>query len=153
MPPRFDHLQRLARCELQWRNTKVIAVSEEKNTLALSDSSLRWLNPLAPSSAVPQALEEAERSTLNVRAVVLAHNWLDSLGSLISVVKWDGRDVVVKNVGLDNAVKEGTANETEFTIDRSSRTTNVVPALAGVVRKSWVSVLEEGDGNEPVVDP
>lgn len=76
-----------------------------------------------------------------------AHNWLDSIGCLISVVKWDGGNVVVKNVGLDDAVKEGTANETEFAVDGSSCPTDVIPALTSVVRKSWISVLEEGDSN------
>jgi hypothetical protein len=76
-----------------------------------------------------------------------AHDWFDGLGSFIGVVEWDGADVVVKDVRLDDTVEESTANESKLTVDGSSGTTDVVPAGTGVVRKGWVSVLEIGDGN------
>jgi hypothetical protein len=75
------------------------------------------------------------------------HDWLDGLGSFIGVVEWDGADVVVEDVGLNNTVEESAANESEFTIDCSSGTTDVVPARTGVVWKCWVGVLKIGDGN------
>jgi hypothetical protein len=78
---------------------------------------------------------------------VTTHDWLDGLGSFVSVVEGDGADVMVKNVGLDDTVKKSAANESKFTVDSSGGTTNVVPALTTVVRKSWVSVLKEGDSN------
>ena len=81
------------------------------------------------------------------------HDRLDGLGSLIGVVERNGADVVVKNVGLDDTVKKSASDESEFTIDGCCGSTNIVPALARVVRKSWVGVLEEGDSNKPVVYP
>lgn len=128
-------------------NTKTIAVPEEQDTLAFADSSLRWLNPLAPTSAAPEGLEETERSSLDIGTVMLAHDLLDSFTGLVGVVEGDGANVVVKDVGLDDAVEELATDETEFTIDCCGCSTNVVPASSGVVRKSGISVLEEGDGN------
>lgn len=78
---------------------------------------------------------------------MLAHDWLDGLGCLVSVVEGNGRDVVVQDVGLNNAVEESAANEAELTVDSRSSSTDVVPAGSSVVRKSWVGVLEECDGN------
>jgi hypothetical protein len=75
------------------------------------------------------------------------HNWLDGFGGFICVVERDGADVVVKNVGLDDAVEESAADETKFTINCCSSSTNIVPAFGRVVRKRWVSVLKVGDGN------
>jgi len=40
---------------------------------------------------------------------VASYDRLDGLGGLVSVVEWDGRDVVVKDVDLDNAVEQMTA--------------------------------------------
>lgn len=102
---------------------------------------------MAPASTRPHALQESEGSSSNVRAVVTTHNWFDGFGSFVGVIEWDGADVVVKNVGLDDTVEKSAADESEFTIDRSGGTTNVVPALTTVVRKSWVSVLKVGDSN------
>jgi len=84
---------------------------------------------------------------------VLAHDWFDGLGCLVSVVEGDGGDVVVKDMGLNDAVKKGTANEAKFAVDGRSGATDVIPTGSGVVRKGWVGVLEECDSNEPVVDP
>jgi hypothetical protein len=35
---------------------------------------------------------------------VLAHNRLDGLGGFVGVVEWNGADVVVQNVGLDDSM-------------------------------------------------
>lgn len=78
---------------------------------------------------------------------MLAHDWLDSLGGFVGVVEGDGADVVVEDVGLNDAVEESAANETEFAVNGCGRTTNVVPRSSRVVGKSWVGVLEVGDGN------
>jgi hypothetical protein len=78
---------------------------------------------------------------------VLAHNGLDGLSGFVGVVERDGADVVVEDVSLDDTVEELAADETEFTVNGSGGTSNVVPALTRVVRKSWVSVLEKSDGN------
>ena len=76
-----------------------------------------------------------------------AHDWLDGLGCFVSVVKGNGRNVVVQDVGFDNAVEESAANETKFTINSCSGSTNVIPASGGVVRERWVGVLKVGDCN------
>jgi hypothetical protein len=78
---------------------------------------------------------------------VAAHDRLDRLGSFVCVVEWDGADVVVEDVGLDDTVQELAADETEFTVDGCGCTAGVVPAGRGVVREAGVSVLEEGNGN------
>lgn len=78
---------------------------------------------------------------------MLAHDWLDSLGCLISVVERNGADVVVKNVGLDDTVEKSSSDETKFTIDGCCGTTDVVPALTRVMGESTVGVLEVGNGN------
>lgn len=78
---------------------------------------------------------------------MLTHDRLDGLGGLIGVVERNGADVMVKNVSLDNAVKESAADESKFTVDSCRGTTDVVPALTRVVGKSWVGVLEVGNSN------
>jgi hypothetical protein len=102
---------------------------------------------LAPSAASPHGLEEAEWATFGVGAVMLAHDRLDGLSGLIGVVERNGGDIMVKNVGLNDAVEKLTSNETEFTVDSCGSSTGISPGLSIVVRKSWVSVLEVGDSN------
>lgn len=75
------------------------------------------------------------------------HHWLDSFRSLIGMVEGNSANIVVEDVSLDNAVKKGATNEAEFTVDRCSSSTDVVPAGARVVRKRSVGVLKVGDGN------
>lgn len=82
-----------------------------------------------------------------------SHNRLDGLGSFICVVEGNGANVVVKNVGFDDTVEKSATDKSKFTIDGCGGSTNVVPALAGIVGKSWIGVLKECDGDEPVVDP
>ena len=122
-------------------------VAEEKNSLTLTLSTLGWLDPLAGAGGGPHASKETQRTIFGVGAVVAAHNWLDGLGGLIGVVERDGGNVVVKDVSLDDTVKEGTTNETEFTVNGSSSTADVVPGASGVVGKSWVGVLKVGDSD------
>jgi len=69
------------------------------------------------------------------------------------VVEWDGADIVVKDVCFNDTVEQGAADETEFTINCCCGSTNIIPTSGGVMGKRWVSVLEVGDGNEPVVHP
>ena len=78
---------------------------------------------------------------------MLAHDWLDSLGGFIGVVEWDGANVVVEDVGLDNAVEKGAANEAEVSVNGCSSSSDVVPTLTGIVRKRAVSMLKISDGN------
>jgi hypothetical protein len=134
-------------------NTETIAVSEEKNTLALTLSTLRRLDPLAPPGAVVHGLEESNGAILDVAAVVLTHDGLDSLSSLVGVVEGDGRDVVVEDVGLDDTVEKVTADEAKLAVDGGSGSASKGPGVGVVVRERRVGVLEEGDGDKPVVDP
>lgn len=78
---------------------------------------------------------------------MLAHDRLDSLGSLVGVVEGDAADVVVEDVSLDDTVEEVSANETHLTIDGSSSTADKVPLVVGVVGKGRVGVLEESNGD------
>jgi hypothetical protein len=78
---------------------------------------------------------------------VLAHNGLDGLGSLVGMVEWDSADVVVEDVGLDDAVEKLAANEAELSIDCSGSAAGVCPGGWGVVRECGIGVLEEGDRN------
>lgn len=76
-----------------------------------------------------------------------AHDRLDGLGGLVSVVEWDAADVVVQNVSFDDAVEEPAADEAELTVDGRSSTLDKGPLLPSVMGKGWVGVLEESDGN------
>lgn len=139
--------------ELGRLDTKTVLVAVEQDALALTLSALGRLNPLAPTSSLPHGLDETDGAFLDVGAVVTAHDLLDGLGGLGGVVKGNGADVVVENMGLDNAVEEVTADETELAVNSRGSTTDKVPLIRGVVRERRVGVLEVGDGNEPVVDP
>lgn len=78
---------------------------------------------------------------------MLAHDGTDGLGGLIGVVKGNGGNVVVQDVGLDDAVQKLAADEAHLAIDGGSSATDKVPLLTGVVGESRVGVLEESDGN------
>lgn len=84
---------------------------------------------------------------------MLAHDGLDGLGSLVSVVEGDAADVVVQNVGLDDAVEEVSADESHLTINGGSGAADKVPFLVSVVGESRIGVLKEGDCHKPVVNP
>ena len=147
---RTDDHGRLLRAwsiQLQRWDTKAISVTEEEHALALALSADAGLDPLAPTGALPHCLQEADGTTLDVGAVVPAHNRLDSLRRLISVVERDCRDVVVEDVGLDDAVEDLAADEAELAVNGCGGTTGEVPGLAGVVGEGGVGVLEVGDGD------
>lgn len=139
--------------DLGRRKTTTISVAEEVDVLVLADSTFDWLDPLACSCTGPDSLEEADGSSLGVASVVLSHDLFDCLSSLVGVVERDCADVVVEHVSLDNAVKKLTTNEAKLAIDCCSCATNEVPALAAVVWKSGVGVLEicNGDYDELVM--
>jgi hypothetical protein len=46
---------------------------------------------------------------------VLAHDALDGLGGFVGVVEGNRGDVVVEDVGLDDAVEQSAADEAELT--------------------------------------
>lgn len=102
---------------------------------------------MAPASACPESLEEANGAVAGVTAVVSSHDWLDGLGGLVGVVEGDGGDVVVEDVGLDDAVKQVTTDETELAVNGCGGTTGKGPGGGVIVRQSGIGVLEESDGN------
>ena len=128
-------------------SAQTIAVAVEQNALASTLGLSTGLDPLAHASAAPESTDETNGTASSIGSVVLAHDGLDSLGSLISVIEGNGADVVVEDVGLDDAVEEVAANESELAIDGGSGAADKVPLLSGVVRERGVGVLEEGDGD------
>ena len=73
------------------------------------------------------------------------HDGLDRLRGLVSVVEWDGGDVMVENMGLDNTVHKGAANEAKFSVNGCRGAPGVAPSLGGGVRKGGVRVLKESN--------
>ena len=133
--------------QLQRWNSQSVAVAEEQDTLTLTSGIGTGLNPLAPACAGPHRLDEAEGAILDIRTVVLAHDRLNGLSCLVSVVKGDGADVVVEDVGLDNSMEELSSDKAEFTVDGCSSATSKVPAVRFIMGEGWVGVLEESDGD------
>lgn len=121
--------------------------------LALALGALGGLNPLAGASAGPEGLEETSPAGVGLAAVVRSHDLLDGLAGLIGVVEGDGADIVVKNMGFNDAMEDVATDEAKVTINGSSSSTGEVPRLGLVVGEGGVGVLEESDGNEPVVYP
>jgi hypothetical protein len=78
---------------------------------------------------------------------VASHDWFNGLSSFVGVIKWNGANIVVEDVSFNDAVEEGAANKSKFTINRCSCSTNVIPTSCGIVRESWIGVLEIGDGD------
>lgn len=105
------------------------------------------LNPLAHACALVHGLDETNWSVNGISTVVAAHDRLDGLGGLVSVVEGNGADIVVQNVGLDDTMQQVAADEAELTIDGCSGALDKGPLLAGIVGQSRVGVLEEGDSD------
>ena len=62
-----------------------------------------------------------------------AHDGLDGFGCLVGVVEGDGGDVMVKDVGFDDAVKKLAADETKFAVDGCGGAADVSPGTGFVV--------------------
>jgi hypothetical protein len=78
---------------------------------------------------------------------MLSHDGLDGLGGLISVIEGNGADVMVKDMSLNDAVKQVSADETHLTVNCRSSATDEVPLLGSIVRQGRVGVLKKGNGN------
>ena len=128
-------------------NTDTVGVAVEEHTLALTLGTLSRLNPLAGTGAGPEGLDEASPASLSLSAVVVAHDLLDGLAGLIGVVEGDVANIVVQNVGFDDAVEDVAAHESKVTVNGGGSPAGKAPHLRLVVRQSWVSVLQEGDGD------
>jgi len=128
--------------DLVGSHTVTVPVAVEEHTLVLALGTLVRLDPLAPTGSLVHGADEAPAAILDVGAVVLAHDGLDGLGGLVGVVEGNGGDVVVEDVGLDDAVEDLAADETELAVNGSGGATSKVPGLAGVVGEGRVGVLE-----------
>lgn len=134
-------------CNLVGSHTVTVPVAVEEHVLVLALGTVVGLDPLAPAGSLVHGADEAPAAILDVGAVVLAHDGLDGLGGLVGVVEGNGGDVVVEDVGLDDAVEDLAADETEFAVNGGGGATSKVPGLAGVVREGRVGVLEVSDGD------
>lgn len=74
-----------------------------------------------------------------------AHDRLDGVSGFFSVVEWDGRDVVVQDVGFNYSVKQIAADEAEIAIDRGRGSASKVPRLDSVTRDRGIGVLQVRD--------
>lgn len=131
--------------EVGGREADAIDVAEEQDVLVLALGTFIRLHPLARPRVLVQGPNEAERATLDIASIVLAHDGLDGLGRFVGVVEGDGGDVVVQDVRLDDAVEKAAADEAELAVNGSRGAAGKVPGRASVVGKSRVGVLEVGD--------
>lgn len=74
-----------------------------------------------------------------------AHDRLDGIGGFFGVVKWDGRDIVVQDVGFNYSMEQRAANEAEIAIDRSRGSASKVPRLGSVMGDRGIRVLQVRD--------
>ena len=84
---------------------------------------------------------------------MLAHDRLNGLGGLVGMIEGDSGHIVVKDVGLNNAVHEMTADEAKFAVNGRGGTAGKGPCVGLVMRERRVGVLEERDGNYHLVSP
>lgn len=70
-----------------------------------------------------------------------AHDGLDGLGGFVGVVEGDGGDVVVQDVGLNDAVEDLAADEAELAVDGCCRSSGVGPSLRSVMGQRRIGVL------------
>ena len=62
------------------------------------------------------------------------HDRLDGFGSFVSVVEWDGGDIVVQDVGFDYPVEQRAADESELAVDGGCGSAGKGPRLGSVMR-------------------
>lgn len=84
-------------------------------------------DPITTAERRVHALDEAERTTLGIRSVMSAHDLPDGFSRFIGMVKWDGGDIMMENVSLDDAVEELAANEAELAVNCGGCATGVSP--------------------------
>lgn len=74
-----------------------------------------------------------------------AHDRLDGFGSFVRVVEWNGRDVVVQDVGFDYSVEQRAADESELAVDSGCGSARKTPGLGSVMRDRGMGVLQVCD--------
>ena len=78
---------------------------------------------------------------------MVAHDGLDGFGGFVGVVERDGGDIVVEDVGFDDAVEELAADEAEFAVDGCGGASGICPGGRVVMRERGVGVLEKCNGH------
>lgn len=124
-----------------------VGVAVEQHTLVFPLGAHAGFNPLARASTSPESLEESSPPSVGLGAVVSAHHLLDGFAGFVGVVKGDGADIVVEDVGFDNSVEDVTADESKVTVNGGSGSTSKVPRFRLVVGEGGVGVLEVSDGH------
>ena len=76
-----------------------------------------------------------------------AHDRLDGLGGFVGVVEWNGRDVMVQDVGFDDAVEQITANESKLAVNGGRRSAGKAPRLGSVMSDRGIGMLQVRDCN------
>ena len=92
------------------------------------------LNPSAHPRTPPKTTQKAERATLGIGAIVLAHDWLDGFSSLVCMVEGNCADEMMQDMGLDDAMEEMSADESELAVDCRGGSSGKVPGFRTVVR-------------------
>ena len=111
-----------------------ISISEEEDPGVFTLGTFVGFHPLTSPHASPQTLQETKASLSSIAPIMFTHDRLNGLGSLVGVVEGNGANIVVEHVRLDDAVQEGSANESEFSIYRGSCTTGICPCGRCIVR-------------------
>ena len=132
---------------LFWGSVLAILVCVEQDTCAFTLSTFVAFDPLARLHDSVQALQESQGTATGVGAVVGTHDLLNSFSSLVCVIEGDCANVVVQDVGFDDTVEDVRTNGPEVAVDGCRSTTSEVPGLGTVVRKGWIGVLEESNGD------
>lgn len=76
-----------------------------------------------------------------------AHDLLDGFSGLVGVVEGNGADVMVEDMGLNDAVHQLSSDESKFTVDGRCGATSIRPGLGKIMRKGGVGVLQIGNGH------
>ena len=126
---------------------ETVSIAEEQHLSIFTLGSIQRFDPLTPTSAVIDGADETDGTMAGVGAVMAAHDGLDGLGGFVGVVEGDGGDVVVQDVGFDDAVKELAADEAKLAIDGGGGAACKIPNVSGVMGKRGVGVLEVGNSH------
>ena len=78
---------------------------------------------------------------------MLTHDRLDSLRRFVGMVERNGRDEVVQDVSLNDAMEQLSTDEAEFTVDGGCCAACEVPGFRLVVWERRVGVLKVGNGD------
>ena len=91
-------------------------------------------HPLTPPGALPQTFNEPNSSIFGVASIMSTHDRLDRLCSLVGVVEGNGANVVVEDVGFNNAVEKVWTNRPEIAVNCCSSAAGKGPGGGVVVR-------------------